>query len=254
VEQRRDLVVAGGDVLLLSDTEIPRSEHGGRATALISVSGVSRTYVTRAESVCAVRDVQLTCDSGEFVCIFGASGSGKTTLLNLVAGLDLPDSGEIQVAGSEVSGLDESGRARLRLHAVGVVFQDQNLIDEFTAAENVALPLEARGADATTARAEAVRQLTRVGLPGLGARRPRELSGGQRQRVGIARALIGGRPVLLADEPTGSLDSAATAELFSLIRSLCDDGLLAIVCSHDPACRPLADTVYEMTDGRLERA
>ena len=188
------------------------------------------------------------------MCVFGASGSGKTTLLNLLAGLDLPDSGEVQVGGVNVGGLDESGRARLRLRTLGVVFQDYNLLEEFTAAENVALPLEAAGADAGPARDEAFGQLARVGLAGLEARYPHQLSGGQRQRVGIARALTGQRAILLADEPTGSLDSAATAELFALIRTLCDDGLLAVVCSHDPECRRFADTVYEMTDGRLAAA
>jgi len=189
--------------------------------------------------------------AGEFVCVFGASGSGKSTLMNLLAGLDLPDSGEIRVGGRDVGRLDESGRARLRLETVGVVFQDHNLLEELTAAENVALPSEASGADPEAAREEAVRQLARVGLSGLEGRYPHQLSGGQRQRVGIARALTGQRAILLADEPTGSLDSAASTDLFALIRTLCDEGLLAIVFSHDHDCRRFADTLYEMTDGRL---
>jgi putative ABC transport system ATP-binding protein len=201
--------------------------------------------------VWAARDVDLVAHSGELVCVFGASGSGKSTLLSLLAGLDLPDSGEIRVGGQDVAGMDESGRAQLRLGTVGVVFQDDNLLDEFTAAENVALPLEASGVDPGAARDEAVAHLVRVGLSGLEARYPQQLSGGQRQRVGVARGLVGQRAILLADEPTGSLDSAATTELFALIRALCDDGLLALVCSHDPECRRFADTVYEMRDGRL---
>jgi putative ABC transport system ATP-binding protein len=218
---------------------------------LITVSGASKAYTSEAEAIWAARAVDLVACAGEFVCIFGASGSGKSTLLNLLAGLDLPDSGTIRVGGADVSALDESGRARLRLKTVGVVFQDHNLLEEFTAAENVALPLEACGADAREAAAEAASQLTRVGLSGLEARYPHQLSGGQRQRVGIARALTGNRSILLADEPTGSLDSIATADLFARIRALCDDGLLAVVCSHDPECRRFADTIYEIADGRL---
>ncbi|MGH3093233.1 MAG: ABC transporter ATP-binding protein [Gaiellaceae bacterium] len=198
--------------------------------------------------------MDLVAYAGEFVCVFGASGSGKSTLMNLLAGLDLLDSGEIQAGGRDVGKLDESGRAKLRLGTVGVVFQDHNLLEEFTAAENVALPVEASGTDAGTAREEALRQLARVGLSSLEARYPHQLSGGQRQRVGIARALTGQRAILLADEPTGSLDSAASTDLFALIRKLCDDGLLAVVFSHDHECRRFADTLYEMTDGRLTAA
>lgn len=190
--------------------------------------------------------------SGEFVCIYGASGSGKSTLLNLLAGLDLADSGEIHVGGVELGAAGDRRRAELRLRTVGVVFQDHNLIQEFTAAENVALPLEAIGMPAAEARSEAVKQLARVGLGGLEDRLPWQMSGGQRQRVGVARALTGHRTVLLADEPTGALDSEATRELFSLIRGLCDEGVLAVVCSHDTRCRDYADSVYEVIDGRLE--
>ncbi|RKF25567.1 ABC transporter ATP-binding protein [Micromonospora globbae] len=200
----------------------------------------------------AARDVDFEARPGEFVCIYGASGSGKSTLLNLMAGLDLADSGEIQVSGIDVTTANESQRAQLRLETVGVVFQEHNLIEEFTAVENVALPSEARGVPAEAARSEATDQLRRVGLEGLDNRLPRQLSGGQRQRVGIARALTGQRAVLLADEPTGALDSAATQELFALIRSLCDQGVTAVVCSHDRRCRDYADTRYEIIDGRLE--
>jgi putative ABC transport system ATP-binding protein len=196
--------------------------------------------------------VDFTARAGEFVCVYGASGSGKSTLLNLLAGLDLADSGEIRVGGVDVSTADEAQRASLRLRTVGVVFQEHNLIEEFTAAENVALPLEAAGLSVAEARGQALDQLSRVGLAGLEDRFPWQMSGGQRQRVGVARALTGQRSVLLADEPTGALDSAATKELFELFRKLCDDGVLAVICSHDPRCRDFADTVYEVVDGRLE--
>ncbi|MFB7090801.1 ABC transporter ATP-binding protein [Streptomyces sp. NPDC056296] len=220
--------------------------------ALIRTRGVCKAYRSEVETVWAARDVDFNARPGEFVCIYGASGSGKSTLLNLLAGLDLADTGEIQVGGVEVSTASEKERAKLRLRTVGVVFQDHHLIQEFTAAENVALPLEALGLTTAQARAEALQQLSRVGLAGLEDRMPGQLSGGQRQRVGMARALTGQRAVLLADEPTGALDSVATGELFDLIRKLCDEGVLAVVCSHDPRCREYADTVYEVVDGRLE--
>lgn len=219
---------------------------------LIHLTGACKAYRSEAETVWAARDVDLAAGVGEFICIYGASGSGKSTLLNLIAGLDVADSGDIQVGDVDVGTASERQRSQLRLTTVGMVFQDHNLIEEFTAAENVALLLEAQGASATEARAEAVSLLRRVGIAELADRLPRQLSGGQRQRVGIARALTGKRAVLLADEPTGALDSAATRELFALIRSLCDDGILAVVCSHDPRCREYADRLYEVIDGRLE--
>jgi putative ABC transport system ATP-binding protein len=183
---------------------------------LIRVRKLRKAYRLEAETVWAVRDIDFEAHHGEFVCIYGASGSGKSTLLNLLAGLDLADSGEIQVGGVDVIAADERRRARLRLETVGVVFQDHNLVEEFTALENVALPLEARGVSFAAACAEAADLLQRVGLTDVHNRLPRQLSGGQRQRVGIARALSGQRAVLLADEPTGALDSAATCELFAL--------------------------------------
>lgn len=218
---------------------------------MLSIANVSRSYSSHAETVWAVRDVSLTAGPGEFVCISGASGSGKSTLLNLIAGLDNADEGVIVVGGTEVGALSETQRARLRLETVGVVFQDHNLIEEFTAAENVSLPLEVLGVDGRQARQRAGEELSRVGLAGLDRRLPRQLSGGQRQRVGVARAVVGDRRVLLADEPTGALDSKNSRELFGLIRSLCDQGVLAVVCSHDAMCREFADTAYEMVDGAL---
>ncbi len=215
------------------------------------VEDVSRSFVSAAETVQAVRGANLTAHQGEFVCVFGASGSGKSTLVNLIAGLDTADAGRILVGQADLGLLGESRRARLRLDTIGVVFQDHNLIEEFTALENVALPLEALGVGRGAALRQAAAQVARVGLGGLGDRTPGRLSGGQRQRVGIARALVGGRRVLLADEPTGALDSRNSRELFELIRVLCDEGSLAVVCSHDQRCQELADTVYEMVDGRL---
>lgn len=212
---------------------------------------VSRSFVTRAATVRAVREVSLTARPGQFLCLHGPSGSGKTTLLNLIAGLDAPDTGEIRIGGVALGGLGASARARLRLETVGVVFRQDRLIEEFTALENVALPLEARGVGSATAFRKARGLLERVGLGEAAGRLPRRLTGGQRQRVGIARALAGDRRVLLADDPTGALDPAAAREVFALVRQLCGQGVLAVVCSPDPRCREYADAVAELVDGRL---
>lgn len=193
----------------------------------------------------------MAATAGEFICLFGHSGSGKTTLLNLLAGIDLPTSGTIVLDGNRVNELSEDDRIRLRRETIGMVHQTDFLIEEFTAAENVALPLEARGVRSAQALSEAGALLARMGLDGYDDRLPRQLSGGQRQRVGIARALTGGRRILLADEPTGALDSKNAAAIYGLLRDLCADGALVIVASHDPACREHATRLIEMRDGRI---
>jgi len=185
------------------------------------------------------------------VCLFGHSGSGKTTVLNLIAGLDLPTGGSVTVAGVNVHTASSETRIRLRRETVGMVHQSDVLIEEFTAAENVALPMEATGIATDLALDEAVRLLERVGLDSHSHRLPSQLSGGQRQRVGIARALSGGRKILLADEPTGSLDSRNAAAIFDLLSDLARDGTLVIVASHDPACHERADRSLEMLDGQV---
>lgn len=219
--------------------------------SLLRLARVCRRFVSPAETVEAVRDVSLTAEAGEFVCLVGASGSGKSTLINLIAGLDVPDDGLVEVAGVDVGALGEGERAQLRLESIGVVFQDHQLVEEFTAAENVALPLEVRGMPSAQALAEAAGELARVGLTGLEDRRPSAMSGGQRQRVGIARALAGGRRIILADEPTGALDSENSQSLFELLARLSSEGTLVIVCTHDDLCRDFADSVYRMHDGYL---
>jgi putative ABC transport system ATP-binding protein len=207
--------------------------------------------VSPAETVRAVDGVDFEAGSGEFVCLFGHSGSGKTTLLRLIAGLDLPTSGEVVVAGLDLRTIPAEDRIALRREQVGVIHQSHMLIEEFTAAENVALPLEARGIRTEPALLEAEALLISVGLDGYGARYPAELSGGQQQRVGIARALTGGRPILLADEPTGSLDSRNAGAIFALLGALARHGTLVIVASHDPACKQFATRAVEMQDGKI---
>jgi ABC-type lipoprotein export system ATPase subunit len=223
------------------------------AAPAVSLRGVNVTYCPSGDAVHALRDVQFDLAYGEFACVLGASGSGKSTLVNVIAGLQPPDDGSVQVAAREWNGTSEQQRSRLRLEHVGVVFQDNNLIHEFTARENVALPLEASGHSYSTAGDAADHLMSLVGLDGLGDRFPRQLSGGQRQRVGIARALSGNRKILLADEPTGALDSANSRALFAVFRSLARQGTAVLLVTHDLECRPFVDQVYRMSDGRLTR-
>ena len=217
----------------------------------IDTRGVSLHFTSGPDSVTALEGVTVLFRHGELVAIMGASGSGKTSLLNVVAGLEVPDEGEVRVGEVDLASLDEDARADVRLHEIGLVFQDDNLLPVLTAQENVALPLRARGWSAAEAVGEADAWLARVGLDGMGARRPAEMSGGQRQRVGIARAVAGGRRILLADEPTGALDSATTRDVLGLLRELADDGVCVVVVSHDHVVRDYADRVWRMSDGVL---
>lgn len=219
----------------------------------IVLQAVTRTFTSGVDVVTAVQDVGLRVGRGEFVCILGASGSGKTTLLNLLAGLDHPGSGSVQINGRELAGLPEGELTRLRLKEIGVIFQDHNLIEEFTALENVMLPLEVAGLLSGESHRLAGEQLAGVGLAGLEDRLPSQLSGGQKQRVGIARALVGGRQILLADEPTGALDSVNSRALFDVLRGVCERGACVVLATHDPLAQEYVDTVYTMNDGHLTR-
>lgn len=187
---------------------------------MIAAVGVSKSFGVGAGRVEALRNVDIEFSSSGLHALMGESGSGKSTLINLLAGLDVPDAGEIEVNGTCVSEFDEAARARHRLEHVSVIFQDNNLIAEMTNIENVALPLWARGQGRAQGRRAAADALARLGIDQLGDRRPSEVSGGQRQRVGVARALAGGQRVLLADEPTGALDSANSEELFKVFTAL----------------------------------
>lgn len=218
---------------------------------MIELLGVSRAYRTPAGTVWAVRDVSMTFHPGSFVALYGVSGSGKSTLLNLAAGLDVATEGEVRLDGRDLRRLSDDERGFQRLKNVGVVFQDDNLIEEFTALENVMLPLEALGVGAAAARSAAQELIRRVGLVGLEDRYPGQLSGGQQQRVGIARALVGDRSVVLADEPSGALDSTSSKELYGLLRQLADGGATVVVATHDPQVREIADVSHRMLDGRL---
>lgn len=213
---------------------------------------LTKTYVDGPDVVRACDGVTLSVNAGELCLVRGPSGSGKSTMLLACAGLVAADEGTIMVNGRAVSGASEKERAAVRLDHIGVVFQDFLLVEEFCAMDNVLLPLEARGLSDREARREAGRWLDAVGLGALTDRMPDQLSGGQRQRVGIARALAGGRRVVLADEPTGALDSVSSKEVFSLLARLADDGVAVVLASHDPQAAEVADRTFVMTDGRLD--
>ncbi|RKQ37228.1 ABC transporter ATP-binding protein [Kocuria tytonis] len=203
------------------------------------------------ETVHAVNELDVSFAEGEFVGLLGASGSGKTTFVNVLAGLENATAGAVTVAGHDLRALGAAERARLRREDIGVVFQDNNLVQEFTARENVALPLIMGGVRRRDAHAEADDMLDVLGLEGLGGRAPRQLSGGQQQRVGIARALVGGRRVLLADEPTGALDTQNSRAIFGLFAELASTGVTVVVATHDSLIEEYADRILVLRDGRL---
>jgi putative ABC transport system ATP-binding protein len=207
--------------------------------------------VTREHGqVHALRGVSLEVSSGELVAVMGPSGSGKSTLLNLAGGLDRPTSGTVEIEGRDLAGVKDL--AALRRTSVGYVFQDLNLIPSLTAAENVMLPRELDGVRSGRARAEALAALTDVGAGDIADRFPEELSGGQRQRVAIARALAGERRLLLADEPTGALDTATGDEILRLLRARCDeDGVAVLLVTHEPRYAAWADRVIYLRDGLI---
>jgi putative ABC transport system ATP-binding protein len=197
----------------------------------------------------ALHDVDLEIASGEMVALTGPSGSGKSTLLQILGCLDRPTSGQYLFGDIEVGGLDRAAQARFRNRHLGFVFQAFHLLDDATAVENVELPLVYAGLAAVERRRRAELALAKVGLGSLGHRRPLELSGGQRQRVAIARALVTEPPVVLADEPTGNLDSHATAEVLGLLRQIHAAGKTVILVTHDEAVARLASRRIEVRDG-----
>jgi putative ABC transport system ATP-binding protein len=204
--------------------------------------------------VVALKGVDLRIEKGEFVAITGPSGSGKSTLIGLLGCLDTPTSGEIAVNGQSVSALDAVARARLRLLGIGFVFQDFHLLPRLSALDNVALPLIYAGVPSTERRRAAEDMLTRVGLGNRVHHRPRELSGGQQQRVAIARALVNDPAVVLADEPTGALDTATGRDILALFEALCREGRTIVLITHDSGIAGRAGRVVNIQDGALDGA
>jgi putative ABC transport system ATP-binding protein len=220
----------------------------------LRAEAVSRTYEGRGEAVTAVDDVSLEVAPGELVVVTGRSGAGKTTLLNLLGGLDRPTSGRVLLGDDDLSSLDDDALAAVRRDRVGYVFQSFGLIPVLSAAENVEVPLRLQRVPAAEREARVAEALELVGLAGHAAQRPYELSGGQQQRVGIARALAARPSVLLADEPTGQLDSGTAATVMGLITELVHaKGVGAVVTTHDANLVQRADRVVELHDGRVTR-
>jgi putative ABC transport system ATP-binding protein len=218
---------------------------------VLELRAVSKTFLDGADEVHALREVDLTVEPGKMVAVMGPSGSGKSTLLTIAGALETPTTGEVLLAGQPLSAMSRDDRARLRRRVIGYVFQDFNLLPGLTAAENVTLPLELDGLSAGKARAAGLRALEELGLADRASRFPDQLSGGERQRVAIARAVVGDRRLLLADEPTGALDSANGEAVMRLILTACKGGVGAVVVTHDAQLAAWADRVVFIRDGRI---
>lgn len=224
------------------------AEHTG---LVLSLQDVVRVHGSGDAAVTALDGLTATVSAGEFVAVMGPSGSGKSTLLHLAGGLDTPTSGTVRVEGTDVGALSVSGRAALRRRHIGYVFQDFNLIPTLTAAENVALPRELDGVGRKAARQEAMAALAELEVADLADRFPDEMSGGQQQRTAIARAIIGKRRLLLADEPTGALDSHTGEAVLEVLRGRADAGSAVVLVTHDARFAAWADRVIFLRDGRV---
>jgi putative ABC transport system ATP-binding protein len=218
---------------------------------VLELTNVSKSYGEGPTEVKALAHVSLCLQPGVMVAVMGPSGAGKSTLLTIAGGLEDPDEGEVLVGGAPLSGMSRNDRARLRRRAIGYVFQDYNLLAGLTAAENVSLPLELDGVRARRARAAGMAALERLGLADRARHYPDQLSGGERQRVSIARAVVGERRLLLADEPSGALDSANGEAVMELIRAACSRGVAAVVVTHDAHLATWASRIVSIRDGHL---
>jgi len=216
---------------------------------ILLLENVSRVHGHGETAVRALEGVTLAVQAGELVAVMGPSGSGKSTLLNLAGGLDQPTSGKVVVQGADLGGMSLRDLATLRRRTLGFVFQDFNLIPSLTAVENVALPLELDGQRVRTARRIALDSLESVGIPELADRYPDNMSGGQQQRVAIARALVGDRRLVLADEPTGALDSQTGEAVLRVLRARCDAGAGGLLVTHEARHAAWADRVVFLRDG-----
>jgi putative ABC transport system ATP-binding protein len=220
------------------------------AEALLSLSGISKSYLLGGQRVPALSGVNLDIDRGEFVALTGPSGSGKSTLLNICGLLDRPDDGAYRLDGIDAASLSEEERSLLRREKIGFVFQGFNLIPVMTAFENVEYPLLLAGVGTGPRRERVMATLAAVGLTGFERRRPDELSGGQRQRVAVARALVKGTRLLIADEPTANLDSITAEQIIGLMHGLAEDaGVTVIVATHDARVAARCDIVVTLRDG-----
>jgi len=219
--------------------------------SVLELRSVSKVYGKGAAQVQALRDISLSVDAGCMVAVMGPSGSGKSTLLTIAGTLEDPTAGAVIVAGADTARMSGSARARLRRRTIGYVFQDFNLLPGLTAAENVSLPLELDGMSSRRAHLAGLAALEDLDLGNHAGRFPDQLSGGERQRVAIARAVVGERSVLLADEPSGALDTASGEAVMRLIHTYCKRGTAAVVVTHDAQLASWADRVVFLRDGRL---
>nr|WP_218876692.1 ABC transporter ATP-binding protein [Nocardioides marinisabuli] len=216
---------------------------------MLRLHGVTRVHGEGATRVEALRGVSFAAHAGELVAVMGPSGSGKSTLLTIAGGLDQPTEGRVEVEGTDLVALPQAERSRMRRTSIGYVFQGFNLIPALTAAENVSLPLELDGTRSRVARRAALRALEEVGIAELADRFPDDMSGGQQQRVAIARAVVGERRLILADEPTGALDSETGEEVLRLLRARCDAGAAGVLVTHEARHAAWADRVVFLRDG-----
>lgn len=218
---------------------------------ILELHNIYKTYIQGKMEVPVLKDISLSVDEGEYVAIMGPSGSGKTTLMNIIGCLDLPTSGTYTLAGESIIGSSESKLSEIRLNSIGFVFQSFHLLPRQSAAENVALPLLYAGVPKKERRARAVRALERVGLGDRVDFKPNQLSGGQCQRVAIARAIVNNPKILLADEPTGALDSQSGAQIMELFQTLNDEGVTVVMITHDIDVASHAKRVLHIRDGQF---
>lgn len=227
-------------------------ETKNKAAPVIRLQDVRKEYVVGDSHIHALDGVSLTVSPGEFVCISGRSGSGKSTMLNMLAGLEKPTSGEIIILDKHIEDMSESARIRFRRQYIGFVFQSYNLMPQYTAVENVELPLMLRGIGKRERRKQALAVMEQVGIVSHAEHKPSELSGGQQQRVGIARALITKPPIVFADELTGNLDTKTSAEIMDLLTGLFrESGTTFMLVSHDPDMSQYTDRTIHLLDGKI---
>ena len=227
-------------------------ETKNKAAPVIRLQNVRKEYVVGDSHIHALDGVSLTVSPGEFVCISGRSGSGKSTMLNMLAGLEKPTSGEIVILDKHIESMSESARIRFRRQYIGFVFQSYNLMPQYTAVENVELPLMLRGVGRKERRKQALAVMEQVGIVSHAEHKPSELSGGQQQRVGIARALITKPPIVFADELTGNLDTKTSAEIMDLLTGLFrSSGTTFMLVSHDPDMSQYTDRTIHLLDGKI---
>lgn len=227
-------------------------ETKNKAAPVIRLQDVRKEYVVGDSHIHALDGVSLTVSPGEFVCISGRSGSGKSTMLNMLAGLEKPTSGEIVILDKHIENMSESARIRFRRQYIGFVFQSYNLMPQYTAVENVELPLMLRGVGRKERRRQALAVMEQVGIVSHAEHKPSELSGGQQQRVGIARALITKPPIVFADELTGNLDTKTSAEIMDLLTGLFrSSGTTFMLVSHDPDMSQYTDRTIHLLDGKI---